>query len=196
VAGSRPGTPDTGSSRIAVPKLNRDPIQSLRPFPVDITLGGHEFTIPALPASAWLTVLMTEEMDFSDILPGLLDEEQTGDLEDMILDRVVSLDELEDAILGVLEIVSARDWWVALRLILNVRSNWDVIGAELGIQGIDATHISLSSWLDVVLILLLRAMDQKDIQMFTMRLEAPPPEAETEEADMEMSSSEFMAMAR
>lgn len=196
MAVTRTGPPDSSSGRITVPKLNRDPVQSLRPFSLDITVAGHDFTIPALPASEWLSILMVPDMDLSDILPGLLSIEEAESLEELILARELDLEELEDTVLAILETVSARDWWVVLKLVENARVSWDVLGAELGLRGVNATQVSLSSWLDMLLLVLLRAMDPKEVQMFTLKLEAPPPEVRGEESELEMSSSAFMAMAQ
>jgi len=190
---AHPSAPDTSSSRVSVPKLNKDPIQSLQPLSVELTIAGQEFDIPAQSAAEWLTVLMVEDLDLADIFPGMV--EDPAPVEDLILDGKLGLDELEETILGILEIVSARPWWVALRLVEIARTSWDVLGAELLLRGVDATKVSLAAWLDMALLVALRSMDPKDIQMFTLKLESPPPSAKKEEADMEMSASQFMTMA-
>jgi len=190
---AHPSTPDTSSSRVSVPKLNKDPIQSLQPLSVELTIAGLEFDIPAQSAAEWLTVLMVEDLDLADIFPGMV--EDPVPVEDLILDGKLGLDELEETILGILEVASARPWWVALRLVEMARTSWDVLGAELLLRGVDATKVSLAAWLDMALLVALRSMDPKDIQMFTLKLESPPPSAKKEEADMEMSASQFMTMA-
>ena len=190
---AHPSAPDTSSSRVSVPKLNKDPIQSLQPLSVELTIAGQEFDIPAQSAAEWLTVLMVEDLDLADIFPGMV--EDPAPVEDLILDGKLGLDELEETILGILEVVSARPWWVALRLVEIARTSWDVLGAELLLRGVDATKVSLAAWLDMALLVALRSMDPKDIQMFTLKLESPPPSAKKEEADMEMSASQFMTMA-
>jgi len=190
---AHPSAPDTSSSRVSVPKLNKDPIQSLQPLSVELTIAGQEFDIPAQSAAEWLTVLMVEDLDLADIFPGMV--EDPAPVEDLILDGKLGLDELEETILGILEIVSARPWWVALRLVEIARTSWDVLGAELLLRGVDAAKVSLAAWLDMALLVALRSMDPKDIQRFTLKLESPPPSAKKEEADMEMSASQFMTMA-
>ena len=190
-----PPSQASGSDRITVPKLNRDPIQSLAPFPVEVTVAGHDFVIPALPASEWLSVLMVEDLALDDVFPGLLSEVDTEAVEDVILLGRLDLDEIEDTILAIIETVSARHWWVTLRLIETARGSWDVLGAEMGLRGVDPSRISLSQWLDILLLVTIRAMDPKEVQMFTMKLEAPPPNVEPDESEMEMSQSAFMAMA-
>jgi len=191
-----PTSPDSG--RITIPKLNRDPVQSLCPFSVVVAVGDQDVEIPALPASDWLAVLMTENINLDDIFPGLLDSEDTDYVEDLITSGDLGIEEYEDILLTVLETVSARSWWVTIRLIETARTSWDNLGAELTLRGVDATQVSLSSWLDVLLLTIIKSMDPKDVQMWCLRLEAPPLEEKVDEAEMEMemSSSAFMAMAR
>jgi hypothetical protein len=188
--------PSSDLGRITVPKLNRDPIQSLCPFPVEVDVAGLHLLVPAMPASEWLSVLMSEDLDLSDVFPGLLNGADTDALEDKILEGHLDIGDLEETILGIIETVSARHWWVTLRLIETARTSWDVLGGELGLRGVDPTHVSLSHWLDILLLVTIRSMDPKDVQMFSLRLEAPPPEVQVDEAEMEMSESSFMAMAR
>jgi hypothetical protein len=187
-----PPSVDT-NSRITVPKLNKDPIQSLSPYSVMVSVGMYEVEIPPLPAVDWLSELMTQDVTLDNIFPGFLSEEDADLVEEMIIAGDLDIDEYEGIILNIIETVSARDWWVTFRLIETARINWDVLGAELALRGVDAGHVSLSSWLDAVLILALRNTDPKDATMFTMRLEAPPPNEEADEP--EMPASQFMSMA-
>jgi hypothetical protein len=149
--------------------------------------------IPAMPAADWLSVLMVEDMDLDDIFPGFLTDEDEEVVNTMMLTGDLDADEYQDILLSIIETAAARDWWVVFRLVESARRSWDVLGAEMALRGIDATQVSLSSWLDVVLIVLLRAMEPEKVQMFCMKLEAPPVGAEAEEP--EMSASDFMAMA-
>jgi hypothetical protein len=158
---------------------------------VVVTVAGRDFEIPAMTAADWLTLLMVPNLDPFDVFPGLLDEEGI----DTILAGNLSMAEFEEVAVEVIATASARSWWVALRLIDVARDSWDVIGAELGLRGVDATRLSLSSWLDVLLIIVLRNMDPKDVQMFTMRLENPPQGVEEGAEEPTMTAQAFMAMA-
>jgi hypothetical protein len=193
VAAPRSVSPDSG--RVTVPKLNRDPIQSLQPWPVTIWFHRREFVVPALSAAEWLAVLMTPEFQLDDVFPGLLPHDQEELVEELILDGQLANEDFRAIGLGTIETASAREWWVALRLVEMARSSWDVLGAELALRGIDASRISLASWLDVLLLTALRNMDPKDTQMFTLRLEAPPAEADVEPQELEMSRDAFLSMA-
>lgn len=183
--------PDT--SKITVPSLNKDPVQSLQPWPVELSITGREFVIPALSAADWLTVLMVENLELADIFPGLLEDPEA--VEDLIMSGSLGIDEMEEVVLSIVEVASARRWWITLRLVEMARNSWDVVGAELLLRGVDATRVSLAGWLDMMLLVSLRSMDPKDVQMFTNKLESPPPSTKVEEAEMEISASQFMTMA-
>ena len=180
---------------MVVPSLNRDPVQSLRPWPVVVTFQGQDLTIPALPATDWLAILLTGDLQPDDIFPGLLSPKDVAFVEDQLFEGHLGQGEFQDLIIGIIENVSARRWWIALRLIEVARVSWDSIGAEMLLRGVDTDRISLSAWLDVLLLTIMRNMDSKDTTMFTMRLEAPPVTAEVAEEEMEMPASSFMALA-
>lgn len=186
--------PTTDTGRITVPSFNRDPIQSMRPWPVVVTCCGRDVVIPALAAVDWLTILMGEEPQLDDIFPGLLSDEDADWVEDQIVAGRLGLEEFQDLILSIVETVSARRWWVAMRLIELARRSWDAIGSEMILRGVDAATLSLSAWLDVLLITVLKNSDPKEVTMLTLQLEAPPPEQESEPEDPEMSRSAFMAL--
>ena len=187
-----PDTTSQDSGRVNVPKLNRDPIQSLRPWPVIVTFHGVEYEIPALPAADWLSVLMVEQLHLDDIFPGLLAAGQAEQVEDVLFQVDLDVDEFLHFSLDIVEMVAGRRWWVAMRLIELARTSWDVLGAEMALKGVDADRVSLSSWLDQLLLIALRSMEAKDITMFTMKLELPPPTEEAEE--MVMSRDAFLAL--
>jgi hypothetical protein len=113
--------------------------------------------------------------------------------EELLYNGTLDLEELYQTCLDLITLVSARPWWVTLRLIGVAEDSWDVLGAEMIFRHIDATQLSLSAWLDVLLLVTLRSMEPKDTTMFLMRLELPPETEKPEE--MEMSSGAFLAMA-
>ena len=191
MAPSSGGPGQSGASpQVVIPHHTTDPVMSLRPWAVELEIAGVVYSFPAVPAADWLTVLMAENLDPDQIL---LDLCPTGYA--LLFDENVDQEELYLAVLDVVEQVSGRKWWIALRLIGVVRSNWNVLGAEMFYRHIDPTVLSLSAWLDVMLVLTIRAMDPKDVAMFTSRLEIPPAGIESDPADMEMSADQFLSMA-
>lgn len=130
-----------------------------------------------------------------DIFPGTLSEESQELLNEALFDGVITLDDLYDTCLNVLETAAARPWWVALRLVATVRHSWQVLGAEMLMRGVNAGAMSLSGWLDVSLLLIMRNIDAKEATMFTLKLEQPPPGVDAEVPEPEMSPASFMSMA-
>lgn len=177
------------SSTVRIPVTNRDPILSLRPWPVVIDVGGETYEIPALPATDWLQVLMKDPPDLEEILT-LLCPGGTG----LLFDESLEVEELWEILLNVVEEASGRHWWIAMRLINVCRASWNVLGAEMFYRGIDPNTLSLAAWLDAMLLVIIRTMDPKDVTMFTMKLEMVPAGEELEPEEMEMSADQFLSM--
>lgn len=183
-----------------MPVTNKDPVWSLRPWPVEVDMGSQTFTVPAVPAIEWLKFLLEPEPD----LIGLVNE-LMPDLEEFFYDNDILLTDFYGKVLEVLATASARSWWIALRVICTARDNWHIVGPNLMIYGIDANSVSLAAWLDIALFILIENIDPKNVTMFTSQLEVPPPdnvlEGTTTEApaaieSMTMDHRAFMAMAR
>lgn len=174
---------------VRIPVTNRDPVLSLRPWPVEVMAAGHAIEIPALPATDWLQVLMKVNPDLEEILVELCPQ-GVG----LLLEESLSQEELWDILLEVVEQASARHWWIALRIINVCRESWDILGAEMFYRGIDPNTLSLAGWLDAMLLVIIRAMDPKDVAMFNMRLEMVPAGEEPDDKEMEMSPEQFLSM--
>ncbi len=179
--------------QVVIPKTVTDPVWSLRPWPVSVRVAGGMYEIPALPAVDWLTVLMTDDPALDDIFPGLLDEADQDVVTEAMLDG--HLEETFSVCLDIITAVSGRPWYIAMRLIDVARTSWHVLGAEMLLKGVDAEKLSLSGWLDILVLTIMKNIDPKDAAMFTMRLEAPPADIEVEQPEPEMSVSSFMSMA-
>lgn len=170
-----------------------DPVASLKPWSTIVTLAGEDYEVPAWPAADWLSVLMTEPLDLDGALYQLAPELAEA-LDEALLSEVLTFDDYLNLVLDLISTASGRPWFKALRLIGTVRQNWDAVGAELELRGVDAARVSLGAWLDIALVTVLKMMNEKDIPMFTLKLEAPPPGAEP--AEMEMSTDDFQALMR
>jgi hypothetical protein len=181
--------------QVQVPHFNKDPVWSLRPWPVTVHLGHRDWTIPALPAADWLTALMQDPLDPDDIFPGLLCREDQDSLEEALVLGDITVEEMYDAVLDIISTVSARSWWITLRLTFLARDSWDNLGAELILKGVDPERLSISAWLDAFLLVVLRNIDPKRAAAFTMQLEVPPEGESMPEEDMEMSADAFLSMA-
>lgn len=189
----RPVSEPSSTTPPPVPKLVTGPIWSLQPWPVEIEAGGHQVTIPALTAADWLAILMVGgDLYVEDVVPGLLGDEDQAVVEEALDEGILGVDELHELSLDVIGTVSGRPWWVSLRLIETARSNWDVIGPDLALHGIEASRVSLSSWLDVATVRILANMRNEDATMWLMQLEAPP--AGEEAPEPEVSVGQFLSM--
>lgn len=192
---SAPSQPSSDSGRVIIPATVTDPVWSLRPWPVTVKAIGNLFEVPTLPATDWLAILMTAEPELEDLFPGLLEESDQNLVEEALLDGVISLEECYGITLDIISAVSGRPWWVAMRLIQMALGSWQVLGAEMILKGVDADRLSLSAWLDVLLLTVMRNIDPKEATMFTLRLTQPPADIEEEPKEMEMTASAFMSMA-
>jgi len=182
-------TPSTG--RVQVPRIITDVVASLRPWPIEVTVADTQVVIPAYPAADWLSVLMVDDLRLDDMLLALAPD-VADTIDEALFSGSLSFDDYSDLILNIITTAAGRPWHKALRLITTVQASWDVIGADLEQRGIDADRCSLSAWLDVALVTLLKHLDEKDIPLFVTRLEAPLPGNEEEE--MTMSADDFAAL--
>lgn len=177
-----------------MPKLVTDPVASFRPWPVNIRVGQHTVTIPATCAADWLDLLMdVENLDMEKVFPGLLGEAEQEIVEDALLHEKITVKDLLDTGLDIIAAAAGRPWWVALKLVATVRTNWDAIGGEFAMRGVDPVRLSLAGWLDAAQTIIIRGIDGNDkINVFLMRLEQPPPGVEAEAQAMDANT--FMSM--
>jgi hypothetical protein len=178
--------PSADSSALHIPRHTLDPIQSLCPWPVTFTAGGREYEIPALPAAPWLALLMDPDATTDDVLIELV-----PDSADLVMDEDMDLVELSHSII---QLVSGRPWYLAIRMVLLVYDHWNVLGAEMLRRGVDANRLSLSAWLDVALLTLLQNTERKDHTMLLSQLELAPTTEEVAPEEMEMSHDQFLSL--
>jgi hypothetical protein len=159
-----------------------------------VTLAGLMVEVPAVPAAPWLSILMADEIELEDILPGLLEPLQAEQIEDALLNGSLSLVVLHETVLDILSTVCGRTWYVAIKIISTAKASWNVIGGEFVRRNIDASAISIAAWLDAAYHLLLQAMSTNDANIFNAKLQVPPPGFEMEEEEPTLSAESFMSM--
>jgi hypothetical protein len=169
-------------------------VWSLKSWPVDVTLLGKNYTIPAMSAADWLGLLMSEPLYLDTIFPGLLDVQVQELVERKLHEGDMDLEEVYDTAFDIIATVSGRKWWVAMRLIQVARGSWDSIGGDM-VRKADAERLSLAGWLDVLFIHLVRNIDDAKRTMFLMKLELPPEGWGDAQEELEMSADTFMSMA-
>lgn len=150
--------------------------------------------IPAQTGADWLDVLMVESLSLDDVFPGMLDPDERELVEDALLTGALELDAMYEMALETVTLTAGRPWWVALRLIEIARANWDIVGAELILKGVNADQLSLSAWLDATMLTVLQCMERSKITMFLAQLELAPEVVRQQQPEPEMSSAQFFSM--
>lgn len=125
-------------------EIEFDPAAVLTPFPIDVDVGRHTVTIPALPASAWLAALIRG--NDHDIVPGLIEGD---DLDDEIAEGIIDGDELGAAARAALAVAAGTTWWAATRLASAATSS--TIHAEVLLAGLNPAAVSLGAYLAAAL---------------------------------------------
>lgn len=172
-----------------------DPTAQFQITDVLVELGDQFFVIPGRPAAAWLSILTADQLDGSEIVPGMLEE--PDQLDDLLLSGVVGGDEVASAIRDVITVASGHPWWWTLGLLSLLRSQ------EYGVQllgemvSVDASTCPLGAWLNALYARVVKYMKQEDRTKFDMELDTPPPDVEIEPEDLideAASSASFMSM--
>lgn len=155
-----------------------DLVASLQPWPIeDIWIGDKVYRIPPMSASQWLWILLEPSVSLFAIVPGLLEPDAKEHVEGLILDGQYSHEELEDLAWEIVSIAAGRPWWTALYLLVNAKhgNNLETVQGELALHAVDASKMSLSSWLSAVYVIFARNMDQQKRQQFDLALARPLP---------------------
>lgn len=158
---------------------------------MDFTLGTETFSVPALPAVEWLTILLDNQFSLYDIVPGLLDPED----HDRFVEAAHSVDDsLEVLALDVLRIAAGREWWIALRLLAVAKSHWHILGAEMMRLNLDTSTMSLSAWLDIFTLQFVARLKPENATLVTLQLEMVPEGFTPQRETMEISEAQFLSM--
>lgn len=185
-----------GPERITLSAVNPDPVASMTMWGATVSLGGKEFRVPSLDAATWLEVLLAETVDFEALFPGLAGPETVLEVNQMLLAGDILPEDLERAILDMLESVSGRAWWITSRLCYSLRKNWESVGGELARNGVTPFGVPLSYWLDAAyttfIYLILHGQKPKTAEEFSRALTTPPP-SEGRNFDEEANSLAFLA---
>lgn len=168
-----------------------DPIAALRCWTIDVDVAGATYTVPARPAVDWLIAIVSGS--WADIVPGLLDPDQSGPLEDAIADLSVDPAELRAAAQAALAEAAGTKWWTARNLAASVVTVPEMVGMLLT-RGVDPGHVSLGGYLTAAYALAVRGMDKMGRARFDMDLQRPPAGVPAEEWwDEEAAADSFMS---
>lgn len=191
---SSPSPSPATQSQVTLPHLVTNPIWSLKLWPVVVEIAGCEYTIPALCAADWLEVLMEPTLTPEHVFPGMLDLDEQRQVDEVLHSGQMDLEEFYNLGLEAIGEISGRPWWVALRLIYVAQQSWDALGGEMA-EKADAGRLSLSAWLDILFLLVVRNIDDAKRTMFLMKLELAPEGWGPDPEELEMSADAFLALA-
>lgn len=127
--------------------MDVDPLASMRCWAVTVELGGREYDIPALPAADWWPVVV----DVSPFgLVGLLKSNESADLDAMLLDGLVSTDDMTEALMDAISEVTGRTFHASFVLATVATMHWPVIGGILAQKGFRWDVMPIGAALDAI----------------------------------------------
>lgn len=104
-----------------------DLLAHLTPLPVQVTVQGREFTVPALDALGWLAVLTDKHAALYDVFPGMAGHEAIEFVEDLLWDGVLTTKQVDDLAYDVIAAAGDRPWWEILRIIGAATGAWHLV---------------------------------------------------------------------
>lgn len=164
---------------------------------IEVALNGRRYLIPGQPASWWLAILTDEQVDGSEILPGLLSSQDQQELDDLLLNGELEVSELMVTIREIITVASGHPWWWTLNLISVLRSSH---GTQLlgELAYLDADKIPFANWLNALYARIVKHMKDQDRTRFDVDLDTPPADAQVtaeEVIDDDANTRSFFAMA-
>lgn len=148
-----------------------------------VTVGGHEYTLPPVPAATWLAILTAEQPDATEIIPGMFIASEQALFDDELLAGNVSVAEIGEAVRDAITVASGHPWWWTLGLL-------SVVSGEHGTQALgemarlNAGNLTLGAWLNALYALVVRHMKDQDRMQFDAQLDAPPASVEMDPEDL------------
>ena len=169
-----------------------DPLASLTTWPVNFSLGGRNYTIPGLPASVWLMVLLEEFGTFEQVVE-LLPMQSKAQIEQDIIDGAIDHQEKEQTFRDAVEVVAGRPWWVVLNYLNLISSFWSRFHGRILLSGLDVEKVPLGAYLDAAHFAFIEGRDEQNTQKIINFLETPPPGFDIE-LDEQSEGDTFLAM--
>lgn len=142
------------------------------PRPVLVELAGRDWRIPALPAATWILILL--ERNLADIVPGMVEGGDLGELYDLIAAGQVTGADCEAAARDVITAVAGCPWYAAVRLLHSAARDPAAMG-ELRMSGIDPVVAPLGAALVALYRIYTRDKERKDVAKIDAELAKAPP---------------------
>jgi hypothetical protein len=145
-----------------------DAAAALRCWGLDVTVGGHTYQLPPLPAAEWVDAV---QGSWYGLIPGLVDG---GDaIIDAIADGTVTSGQVVEAAQDALAEACGMPWWQALRLIQLTVSD-PLAAGMLVLGGVNAQQVSIGAWVVAAYALLVKDADEKDRARIDRDISKPP----------------------
>jgi hypothetical protein len=172
-----------------------DPLASLAPRWITVTLLGREWEIPPKKAVDWLEVLIPGRL--YEVVPGWFEDETADDLIwEAIEDGTISEQDLDKVTKEIIEAASGRAWWWGMQILAmakNSATSWSRLHGMMLLGGIDSNKVSLSAWYDGLYAVATNDMDTDQKRKFDNAVDTPPPGEDLDEA---AESAAFMAILK
>ena len=159
-----------------------DALASLAPAPFRVDLGGHTYTVPPRNARDWLEVLLSAELDVTEILPGFLDPADEMAVDQAMVDGDVTPEELEKRVLELMDETVGHPWWWTWRVLNTLTSAhmWPYVHGRLVRDGVDPAARGLGEWLHAGLSVVRDLIDPQKFQRLMTELDSTPVGVEVE----------------
>lgn len=192
----RSGSSSSAPQTIRVASTEAEPLASLRSYRIQVDIGTYSWVIPAHDATAWLEVLLADDLDVERLFPGLCGWDVVAEVNFLLAEQAFTVEQLSDAVCDVITAASGRNWWITLRLCRFLRVHWDRVGGELAASGINPDGMPLGRWLDAAygaLLRVLQASNPEQLGELSTKLTQPPPGRSKETFNLEASRAAFRA---
>ncbi len=147
-----------------------DPAASMRCWAVEITLGGRDYEVPALPAVDWWPVISSGDLTaILDLVVSSPDD--PFNLDDLLLSGSVDAAELPAALTDALEAVTGRSLHVCIVLASVASMHWASINGALVRRGFRWDVQPIGAALDAIYAEVTGRLEKEDLDRFNDLLE-------------------------
>lgn len=169
-----------------------DPLASVRAWVLEADLGGHEYQVRPALTGEWLPILLGNQIDIADIVPGLFaDPAEEERLEADLMEGRVREAEVREAALEVISAAAGREWWWVMNLLATASSVWmDLYGSLVG-RGVNVPTLPFGAFLDALYAEMVNRLDKEHRKALDQQLNVPPVE---EAIDEDREAAAFLAL--
>lgn len=150
-----------------------DILATLRPETVTVTCFGKPWTLKHGNAASWIGACGWDLESLAGVFPGGISDDAIEQMWPHFADVDASRRWTNTARVA-LGRACGRDWWWGLNLIRKTLDAWSYINGALLLRGVDATTMSLPSWLDATYMLLWQGCDEEGRMKLDLDLSLPP----------------------